>query len=352
MEKEHLTAQQFLMDSVIQQKLCVQCGACVGYCPYFNFFDGKVVAMDVCRSETGRCVEVCPQADHDDAPAALHADAKSIDRPIGQFKDIYIARASEASIRQHAQYGGVVSSVLAYALEKGVIKSAVLTNKGDEMSPKGVLAETKADILACAGSRYTSSASLSALNRGKKDNKKKIAVVGVPCQISALSRMKAMFGEKDDISDPIALSIGLFCTWSISYRELYQYMKQEGMPSEIIKFDIPPPPSQVLRVQTREGWKELPLDNIRPFIHDGCSFCLDMTAELADISVGTVENKDGWNTVIVRSDAGMALMKMAVQDNIIKPQQLPEKYSNHLQHASANKKRKGLAARQHRKPLS
>jgi len=353
MEKMNLKGQQLLLNTVINQGLCVQCGACVGHCPYFNFFDGQVMAMDTCRSETGRCIQLCPQVEHEkassDRPLDIKSDIKSLEKPIGFFNEIFIARASKQSIRNQAQYGGIVSSILAYALNKDLVNFAVLTNRGSGIAPEGVIAESESDIFACAGSRYSSSASLSALNKAIHENKRKIAVVGLPCQMESLSRMKLMDQGKDSIGDRIALAIGLFCTWSIKYRELTQYLIHEGITSKIIKYDIPPPPSQLFMVQTHNGWKELSLDRVRPYIHKGCSFCLDMTAELSDISVGTVEDKKGWNTVIIRSDAGMELMNMAISDSVIETQELPKKNLEHLKKAAGNKRKRGLAALKNKK---
>jgi len=330
--------QSLLLKMIINQGLCVQCGACVGHCPYFDFFDGRIMAMDTCNSDTGRCIEICPQLEDEDA-----FFEQSPEHPIGTFREICIARALAPSIRDQAQYGGIVSSILTYALKKGFIQSAVLTNRGEGSAPNGVIAESEKDILACAGSRYSSSASLSALNRAIRENREGIAVVGLPCQMKSLARMKSV--DNDKIGNRIALSIGLFCTWSISYRELSQHLIHEGIPSNIIKCDIPPPPSQLFKVQTHEGWFELPLDTIRPYIHKGCARCLDMTAEYSDISVGTVEDKEGWNTVIVRSDVGMEIMNMAKNDGIIETRELPETNLEHLKKAAANKKERGLSAR-------
>ena len=46
---------------VIHAGICVRCGACVGICPYFEFFNGKVVVMDRCYAEPSRCFQVCPR---------------------------------------------------------------------------------------------------------------------------------------------------------------------------------------------------------------------------------------------------------------------------------------------------
>jgi coenzyme F420 hydrogenase subunit beta len=69
-----------------------------------------------------------------------------------------------------------------------------------------------------------------------------------------------------------------------------------------------------------------------------------MTAELSDISVGTVEGKEGWNTVIVRTAMGENLLKRAKNAGVIETRPLPKDNLSHLKEASLLKKRRALDA--------
>jgi coenzyme F420-reducing hydrogenase beta subunit len=69
-----------------------------------------------------------------------------------------------------------------------------------------------------------------------------------------------------------------------------------------------------------------------------------MTAELSDISVGTVEGKKSWNTVIVRTEMGEKLLIEAKKAGVIDTRALPEDNLNHLKEASLLKKRRALDA--------
>ena len=69
-----------------------------------------------------------------------------------------------------------------------------------------------------------------------------------------------------------------------------------------------------------------------------------MSAELSDISVGTVEGKEGWNTVIVRTAAGENLFKEAKKTGVIETRPLPANNLDHLKEASLLKKRRALEA--------
>ena len=87
---------------------------------------------------------------------------------------------------------------------------------------------------------------------------------------------------------------------------------------------------------------QIPVDDIRPFIRPSCRVCLDMTAELSDISVGTVEGKEGWNTVIVRTAKGEDLLTRAKKAGVIEIRPLTKNNLSHLKEASLLKKRRAL----------
>ena len=92
-------------------------------------------------------------------------------------------------------------------------------------------------------------------------------------------------------------------------------------------------------------WQDVPLDDVRPLIQKGCSLCQDMTAEWADLSVGTVEGMKEWNTVIIRTEIGLNLMEAAHKEGLLEIDDLPEENLNHLKGASLNKKKRGHDAK-------
>jgi coenzyme F420 hydrogenase subunit beta len=337
-----------LVDKVISQGICVKCGACVNLCPYFDYFDGRVVVTDDCHADTWRCLQLCPRADYDETSLDKERAAQGERSKIGSFKKIFIARAKNEEIRVEAQYGGFVSSFLIYALEERLIRAIILTDKGDEISPSGVIVKERADILKCAGSRYTAAAGLAAFNRAIKNDAERLGVVGLPCQMEALARMRRMHPDGEERDNRVSLKIGLFCTWALDYRKLHHYLKTMGIGGPIQKYDIPPPPAQVFQIQTQQGWQTFPLDELRPSIQEGCTLCEDMTAEWADISVGTVEGMEGWNTVVVRSERGAQLLSGFIKADHLEIRELPEENLLHLKEASMNKRKRGNSAKKER----
>jgi coenzyme F420 hydrogenase subunit beta len=106
--------------------------------------------------------------------------------------------------------------------------------------------------------------------------------------------------------------------------------------------DIPPPPANRLDVYTGSGRVSLPLEQVRKYTVPTCAYCLDMTSEFADISVGSVEGIEGWNTVIVRTVDGAELIEMAKKQGKLEIDTLPAENLAHLKEAALNKKKRAL----------
>jgi coenzyme F420 hydrogenase subunit beta len=133
----------------------------------------------------------------------------------------------------------------------------------------------------------------------------------------------------------------LFCTWAL-LPKAYNFIKNLSGSANIVKLDVPPPPANTLSIETEKTKVEVSLDEIRKFILPSCNVCFDMTSEFADISVGTVEGEEGWNTVIVRTSLGKKFFQRAKEAGIIEVAPLEKERLNHLRKASLNKKRRAL----------
>ncbi len=344
MKNTDYEGQQALIERVLDRGICVKCGACVGLCPHFSYWDGEVVVLDRCPADTWRCLQYCPRAGYDGT--ALEDNASQGNGTIGPFRAIWAARSADNDVCEQGQYGGVVSSLLISAAKKDVIGSAVVTDSGsDGLSPAGRLVRTPSEILACSGSRYASAGTLATLNRAINEGEERIGVVGLPCQMEALGRMARSEPDGPERMERVRLKIGLFCTWALDYRSLRAFLAARQLQGPVKKYDIPPPPAETFMVLTEGGWTQIPLGEVRDLVQKGCSLCTDMTAEWADISVGTVEGRNEWNTVIVRTETGANLFKEAVDEGAIEVEALPGENLDHLKEAAANKRKRGEAAR-------
>jgi coenzyme F420 hydrogenase subunit beta len=337
-----------VIDEVIKRGICIRCGACVGLCPYFDYFDGRVVVLDQCNSDTWRCLQLCPRFEYESTDPDKSNGDISKNNGMGTYRKIVMARSTDDKIIERAQYGGTVSALFMFALEKGDIKSVVLTDAGGPFSPGGKFVTNNNGILDCAGSRYSGSGGLSALNRAIKAGEDKIGVVGLPCQMEALARLNLMKPDGEERSKRVVLKIGLFCTWALDYRLTEEFLKSKGMEGIIKKYDIPPPPSEKFQVLTEMGWTDFSLSDLRPLVQKGCALCQDMTALWSDLSVGTVEGVEGWNTVVIRTETGARLVERAVGAGCLEIQDLPGENLEHLKEAAHNKLEKAQKERARR----
>jgi len=337
-------ASRELQAEVLARNLCTLCGACVGMCPYWVAHKGRIVSLDECNLTQGRCYVFCPRTslDLDLLSQAMFGVSYAADE-LGTVRQIIMARAANDGIRSKAQYGGAVTALAAFALEQGLIDSAVLTASDENMLPSGALAASAAQVRDRAGSNYVAAPTLAALNResGRTDVQR-IGVVATPCQALALAKMRASPLENRNNIDKLRLVIGLFCTWALRYADFARFLSEKTPLGQIVKVDIPPPPANVFQVFTDSRRIDIPLDEVRPFIRPGCDVCLDMTAEFADVSVGAAEGIAGWNTLIVRSDTGQELVEAALAKGVIETRPLSEQSLAHLKEASLNKKKRGL----------
>ena len=336
---------QALEEQVLSKDLCTLCGACASLCPYLQPVQGRMVKMHDCDLAEGRCFDYCPrtEVDMDRIHKKIFGQGYQ-DIELGPLQRILMARAADSGVREKAQTGGVVSALMSFALKEGVIDAAVLTQRDSSHLPAGFVAGEPEEILNCAGSSYVAGPTLEALNKGPLKGKKKIGLVGLPCQVLALGKMKNSDLETRTPIDRVALVIGLFCTWALAYRPFLAYLQERLDGAEITKLDITPPPERLLKVYTETTAMDIPIDDIRSFIRPTCGVCMDMTSELSDLSVGTVEGVDGWNTVVVRTDRGEDLIHRALDANVLESKPLPDENTQHLKTASVLKKQRALKA--------
>lgn len=331
-----------LKADVLLKDLCIGCGACISLCPYFKSYNGKTAMLFPCTQPQGRCFAYCPkvEVDLDGVSKTVFGTEYKAD-PIGQYRSVKTAKAGGKVKGGNFQCGGTVSALITYALEKKKIDAAVLTDR-EGVLPVPRLVTDPAEVLKCASSKYTAAPTLSALNVAVDQGYRRLGVVATPCQVLALAQMRGNPTGVKDFADPTALIVGLFCTWSLDYRELKAFLEEKVDLDAVKKFDIPPPPAEVMEVHTVEGKVRIPLDEVRKRVPNSCTYCFDMTSEFADVSVGVLEGRADMNTLIVRTARGEEMVEGAVKEGYLAVQEMPKANLEHLMTAAGNKKKRAL----------
>ncbi len=324
-----------LIETVVDQGLCTRCGTCVGACPVDNVDIADPLgaclprAGDACTS-CGLCLEGCPGAAVEFAPLerALFGET-SPNRLLGVVRNAYLAHATDAGVRRSAASGGVVTAMLLDLLRRGESSGAVLFAPHPEEPWRawGRVAATSDEIAAAAQSRYH----LSPLNTALADLRGSggaCAYVGLPCQIHGLRKLQAAGWKRPGTE--LSPVIGIYCGNNLYYEATRVMLRKLGVKR----------PEDVARLAYREGvWRgsfavrtaegvtrsisKLDFNQVIPFyINRRCLFCIDLTNELADLSVGDGwakegRGEDGWSVVLVRTEAGAGAFDRARRAGVI-----------------------------------
>ncbi len=338
--------EESLGKNVVEAGRCVGCGTCILVCPFncLEYREGNPVLVKECKV-CGICPQVCPQNEWTQSKVEnfLFGRERQPNEEFGVYRKLLVARAKDAKVRSVSQDGGVATGLLLFALEKGIIDSAIVSGVSNDkpLYPIPRLATTSSEIMESAGTRYSYSPNILALAEGIKQKRSSIAFVGTPCQIRVIRKMQ-MAGLKKYVA-PLKLLIGLMCSESFSYEglmEKYIHEKLGVALNSIVKMNI----KGKMLVMTKSDVKAIPLAEVKQYVRKSCGFCGDFSSEMADISLGGL-GLDCWTFVIVRIKEGEEIFDAAEKAGVLetRPVEKDELAFNLLQKLSA-KKRKSSSA--------
>lgn len=313
---------QFIKD----RNLCCGCGLCVTICPVnaIDYLEGTFeINEDICIN-CGLCYSACPRSFF---PAELN-ELKNQDSEIEftehlkYYRQMYTAQTTEDRIIKVAQDGGIVTTLLKTAFKERYIDGSFAVTLGDQpLKPLPIFVENEEALLKTAGTKYTNVPLLKILSDAK--DHEKIAVVGTPCIMKALKKI-SMLPLNKPFFDNIALKIGVFCMESFDYHKIVELLKNEFQvyPSDIKKMNIDK--GQFIIYDQESNISKIPIKRIKKYGRFGCFFCDDLTAEHADISVGSIGSEPGWSTVIIRTKKGAEFWQKAIEMKLIREQEIQE----------------------------
>ena len=323
-----------LKAEVIDTGLCTGCAGCVISCPhdvigydhesggYKPFHLEDELGPDDCvHGQKGctSCTRACPRFRNwePEADEHLFARHRQPDEMSGIYQDIMLTKASDETVHELGQDGGLVSAILLWLLEEKYIDGALVSylegEKGDWKARPGV-ATNKDEVLAAAGSRYTYSANTLAMDEADERGLKDLALVGMSCQSSV---PPVMWHRKiGKISKPIKFNIGLLCSKTFDdaiFEELF-WTKYGLDKHEMVKMNI----KGVFQIWMADGsYHEIPLKECHAWTREGCNHCPDFAAEHADISTGGIGKENDWTLTIVRTELGREVISRMIDAGVI-----------------------------------
>jgi len=294
-----------LIREVIKPENCTLCGACISVCPV-----GAITVKDGWPTLTGRCIlcqlcyHQCPKTEPtlEELERKLFKNLESIENPLGFYKAIYTVESTDGNIKSKAANGGVVTSLLKIALEDGLVDCATVA-VADRLKgwiPEAKVAFTFQELLEAAGSKYTS------------------------CQVLSVRKMQLTDMGHRKLGEAAGLIIGLFCMENFNHNLISEFLPRMGVkPEAVFKFDISSGKFNVYG-GGGESLISVSVKELERYSRKGCMMCPDLTARLADVSVGGIGSKPGFSTVIVRTDIGEKIFKRALELNAIRAEEIDE----------------------------
>jgi len=341
-------SQGFLKRNILDEGLCTGCGACVGLCPYQVVYHDRTVQLHNCDLENGKCYAFCPRTVTDLAALRkLLFEPDVLTPEIGAVKGYYFSQATDPELRKIAQHGATVTVLMELALAEGLIDSAIVSSRNQDFMQNGVIANDGGALRKNAGSKFTVSPTIAAFNQLVTEDKGNIGIVATPCQALALAKMRLVKEDNPRI-DQLRLVVGLYCGWTLSAEKYAKLLLDKNIILESIKGMDIPAGKNVLELYTIDGAMSVPVDEVQDCIRDACLYCMDSTAEYADVSVGSArfpgdwEEVRQWNQLIVRTQKGKELVDLAVKRGVLEVREAPAKSLKELKDAAVKKKKESL----------
>jgi coenzyme F420 hydrogenase subunit beta len=294
--------------------------------PLFSPLLAEAVPRSLCTDcgisrtdDPKRCGRACQfiKPDYPALEARVHGRARDPARPdelfFGPFRRML--RAELAPPAPGAQWTGITTRIGARLLETGAV-DAVLTmapHPHDRWRPVPVLVTAAEDMAQCRGMRMGYAPLLALLEPAREKGYRRLAVIGIPCQVYALRALEAELGFER------LYVIGTPCSDNTTTERFHRFL-------EVVGAAIDAAPDTITYLEFRADYHVelrfadgrvqaipflmLPLSELPPdFFPLTCRTCVDYTNVLADITVGYMGG-EGRQWLLVRNARGEALLDL------------------------------------------
>ncbi len=346
---------------VVRRGLCTGCGTCAGVCPHgaltmvIDRKKGRYIPQIDRRKCTrcGLCYDVCPGPgmDFEGLGATLFGDVPE-NLALGKYLGSYIGHATDKKTRCDGASGGLVTALLTFALEEGLIDGALVTGMrlDKPLEPEPFIAWTKKQIVSAARSKYCPVAANTAL-KTLIETEGRFAVVGLPCHLQGIRLAERRIPE---LKERIRYRIGITCSLDYSFLGTERFLRSIGVAPEtvqVLEYRGRGWPGSML-IRAKDGTDTIvPLadyySKLAPFSLGRCALCSDMFGELSDLTCGDAwvpevlkADKSGSSFVITRTPEAEELLELAASKEAIELSELEPRELLAAQRHAVFKKRK------------
>ena len=293
---------------------------------YTLTYSGSAPERELCTdcgisrsSDPKRCGRACQFIDpqYESLEQDIHGQTRLLEQSDQLFFGVYrtMYRASMQDPKAGAQWTGITTTIAERLLENQLV-DAVLTmapDPADSWRPMPVLITNSKDMEQARGMRMGYAPLLALLDVAKEKGYKRLAVIGIPCQVYALRAL-----EKELQLEKLYV-IGTPCSDNTTTENFHEFLNLiDTKPDTITYLEFRADYHVEIRYTNGERrtipFLMLPLSKLRPdFFPLTCRTCVDYTNALSDITVGYMGGT-GEQWLIVRNQQGEDLLSLLGDD--------------------------------------
>ena len=271
-----------------------------------------------------RCATACQfiQPNYPKFETLVHGRERATDHSDEVFFGPYLEmfRARLKTPLKGAQWTGIITRLCEVLLEQGVVEAVITmsSDPGDRWKPVPVIVTRSEDMAQCRGMKMGYAPIIQYLEQAKDLGYKKVAMVGIPCQVYAARALEEELGFEK------LLIIGSPCSDNTTTEHFHQFLGLLSERPETISY-LEFRADYHVEIRFENGQKQeipflkLPLSNLpTDFFPTTCKTCVDYVNSLSDITVGYMAGT-GEQWIIVRNTKGQGLASLLAQELILEP---------------------------------
>lgn len=275
-------------------------------------------------NEPERCGKACQfiHPRYDELEQLAHGRSRQNDRQDEALfgPHVRMTRAWLKRPAHGAQWSGITTRIAERLLETGAVEAVLATasDPEDRWRPRPVLVRDAADLAQCRGMKMGFSPVLALLDEVERLGLKRIAMIGVPCQVHALRALEQQLGLE------VMYLIGTPCSDNTSTENFHAFLgRLTDRPGSVTYCEFQTDFHVELRFDDgatrRIPFIQLPISDLpSDFFPLTCRACFDYTNALSDITVGYMGGA-GEQWLIVRNERGEQLLRLLGDELTEKP---------------------------------
>ncbi len=269
-------------------------------------------------SEPKRCAQACQfiQPDYPSLERAVHGRSRQMagdELFFGPHTAMW--QAALRAPLPGAQWTGITTRIAQRLLETGEVDAvlAMAPHPDDPWRPQPVIVTRAEDMAGCRGMRMGYAPLLALVEPALAQGHKRLAVVGVPCQVYALRALEAQLRRERGLEK--LLVIGIACSDNTTTENFHAFLARVApRPQDVTYLEFRA--DYRVEIRTRDGtvrtipFLNLPLSDLpADFFPTTCRSCVDYTNVLADLTVGYMGGQ-GQQWLLVRNAQGQAMLDL------------------------------------------